>query len=90
MLEIVGREADGGRRCMLVGCGTALIGAGPPLGSACGPLRAATEAHARVVDPARGYAVVAAGEAARASLARPFGGAACSWHRPVGSPSDPS
>ena len=38
MLEIAGREADGGRRCAPAVCGTAL--AGPPLGSGCGLLSA--------------------------------------------------
>ena len=39
MLEIAGREADGGRRCAPAVCGTAL--AGPPLGSRRGLLSAA-------------------------------------------------
>ena len=36
VLEIAGREADGGRRCALAVCGTAL--AGPPLGSGRGQI----------------------------------------------------
>src|SRR3954462_15932744 len=48
--------------------------AGPPLGSACGPLRAASAAQARAVDPARGHAVGAALEAARVALACLLGG----------------
>ena len=36
MLEIVGREADGGRRCALVGSGTAT--AGLPIDSGRGPM----------------------------------------------------
>ncbi|WZZ00061.1 hypothetical protein YC2023_072389 [Brassica napus] len=35
VLEIVGREADGGRRCVLVGCGTEQ--SGPPIDSGRGP-----------------------------------------------------
>ncbi|WZY99952.1 hypothetical protein YC2023_072281 [Brassica napus] len=37
VLEIVGREADGGRRCVLVGCGTEQ--SGPPIDSGHGPTR---------------------------------------------------
>ncbi|WZY99961.1 hypothetical protein YC2023_072290 [Brassica napus] len=37
VLEIVGREADGGRRCVLVGCGTEQ--SGPPIDSGRGPMR---------------------------------------------------
>ncbi|CAF2043534.1 unnamed protein product, partial [Brassica napus] len=37
VLEIVGREADGGRRCVLVGCGTEQ--SGPPIDSGRGPTR---------------------------------------------------
>src|SRR3954466_547040 len=48
--------------------------AGPPLGSACGPLRAASAAQARAVDPARGHAVGAVVEAARVALAGPLRG----------------
>ena len=47
MLEIVGREADGGRRCAPVGCGTAR--AGPPIDSGRGPMRIAAAAQARAV-----------------------------------------
>ena len=47
MLEIVGREADGGRRCDPVGCGTAI--AGPPIDSGRGPVRIGAEAKARAV-----------------------------------------
>jgi hypothetical protein len=42
VLEIVGREVDGGRRCAPVGCGTAT--AGPPIGSGRGPMRIAVAA----------------------------------------------
>ncbi|KAL0294695.1 UNVERIFIED_CONTAM: hypothetical protein Scaly_3117600 [Sesamum calycinum] len=48
VLEIVGREADGGRRCAPVGCGTAR--AGPPIGSGRGPARIEAAAKARAVD----------------------------------------
>ena len=48
MLEIVGREADGGRRCAPVGCGTAR--AGPPIGSGRGPTRVVAAAQARAFD----------------------------------------
>ncbi|WZZ14906.1 hypothetical protein YC2023_107995 [Brassica napus] len=37
VLEIVGREADGGRRCVLVGCGTEQ--SGPPIDLGRGPTR---------------------------------------------------
>ncbi|CAF2043613.1 unnamed protein product [Brassica napus] len=37
VLEIVGREADGGRQCVLVGCGTEQ--SGPPIDSGRGPTR---------------------------------------------------
>ncbi|CAF2086264.1 unnamed protein product, partial [Brassica napus] len=37
VLEIVGREADRGRRCVLVGCGTEQ--SGPPIDSGRGPTR---------------------------------------------------
>ncbi|CAN7100216.1 unnamed protein product [Brassica rapa subsp. narinosa] len=37
VLEIVGREADGGRRCVLVGCGTEQSGL--PIDSGRGPMR---------------------------------------------------
>ncbi|CAN6972917.1 unnamed protein product, partial [Brassica rapa subsp. trilocularis] len=37
VLEFVGREADGGRRCVLVGCGTEQ--SGPPIDSGRGPMR---------------------------------------------------
>ena len=46
MLEIAGREADGGCRCVSVGCGTAQ--AGPPLDLRCKPTRAAASSQARV------------------------------------------
>ncbi|GLS16980.1 hypothetical protein GCM10007897_44590 [Sphingobium jiangsuense] len=45
MLEIAGREADGGRRCAPAVCGTA--SAGPPIGSGRGLLSAAPAAKAR-------------------------------------------
>lgn len=48
MLEIVGREADGGWRCVPVGCGTA--NAGPPIDSGRGPTRIAAAAQARAAD----------------------------------------
>ena len=48
MLEIVGREANGGRRCVPVGCGTAI--AGPPIDSGRGPVRIGAAAKARAVD----------------------------------------
>lgn len=47
--------------------------AGPPLGSWRGLLRAAPAAGARAVDPARGDAVGAAGDPARAASACPRG-----------------
>jgi len=47
VLEIVGREADGGRRCAAVGCGT--VRAGPPLDSRRGPLRVVPATEARVL-----------------------------------------
>ena len=47
MLEIVGREANGGRRCASVGCGT--VRAGPPIDSGRGPMRIAVAAQARAV-----------------------------------------
>ncbi|WZY99962.1 hypothetical protein YC2023_072291 [Brassica napus] len=37
VIEIVRREADGGRRCILVGCGTEQ--SGPPIDSGRGPMR---------------------------------------------------
>ncbi|KAI3478740.1 hypothetical protein L1887_59289 [Cichorium endivia] len=48
VLEIVGREANGGRRCVPVGCGTAI--AGPPIDSGRGPVRIGAAAKARAVD----------------------------------------
>ncbi|CAN1182698.1 hypothetical protein LINPERHAP2_LOCUS36116, partial [Linum perenne] len=48
MLEIVGREADGGRRCAPVGCGMAR--AGPLIGSGCGPTRIVAAAQARAFE----------------------------------------
>ncbi|KAI3662750.1 hypothetical protein L6452_46909 [Arctium lappa] len=42
------READGGRRCVPVGCGTAR--AGPPIDSGRGPVRIGAAAKARAVD----------------------------------------
>ncbi|KAI3672229.1 hypothetical protein L2E82_52903 [Cichorium intybus] len=48
VLEIVGREANGGRRCVPVGCGTAI--AGPPIDSGRGPARIGAAAKARAVD----------------------------------------
>ncbi len=48
MLEIVGREANGGRRCVPVGCGTAL--AGLPIDSGRGPVRIGAAAKALAVD----------------------------------------
>lgn len=48
MLEIVGREADGGRRCAPVVCGTVKVG--PPIGSGCGPARIVEAAKARADD----------------------------------------
>ncbi|KAI3663966.1 hypothetical protein L6452_45238 [Arctium lappa] len=41
-------EADGGRRCVPVGCGTAR--AGPPIDSGRGPVRIGAAAKARAVD----------------------------------------
>lgn len=50
MLEIVGREANGGRRCAPVGRGTA--NPGPPIDSGRGPVRIGAEAKAQdVVKP---------------------------------------
>ncbi|KAI3663008.1 hypothetical protein L6452_46545 [Arctium lappa] len=46
--EVVTREADGGRRCVPVGCGTAR--AGPPIDSGRGPVRIGAAAKARAVD----------------------------------------
>ncbi|KAI3680186.1 hypothetical protein L2E82_50571 [Cichorium intybus] len=48
VLEIVGSEANGGRRCVPVGCGTAI--AGPPIDSGRGPVRIGAAAKARAVD----------------------------------------
>ncbi|KAL4554411.1 hypothetical protein LXL04_039425 [Taraxacum kok-saghyz] len=48
VLEIVGREANGGRRCVPVGCGTAL--AGLPIDSGRGPVRIGAAAKAWAVD----------------------------------------
>ncbi|KAI3484788.1 hypothetical protein L1887_52001 [Cichorium endivia] len=48
VLEIVGREANGGRRCVPVGCGTAI--ASPPIDSGRGPVRIGAAAKARAVD----------------------------------------
>ncbi|KAL4554410.1 hypothetical protein LXL04_039424 [Taraxacum kok-saghyz] len=50
VLEIVGREANGGRRCVPVGCGTAL--AGLPIDSGRGPVRIGAAAKAWAVDRA--------------------------------------
>lgn len=47
--------------------------AGPPLGSGCGPLRAAPAVEARAGDPARGDSVGAAGDPARAASTCPSG-----------------
>src|SRR4051812_27566532 len=49
--------------------------AGPPLGSACGPLRAALAAPSPAVDPARGHGVGGAVEAGRVAWAGLLGGA---------------
>ncbi|KAG9444636.1 hypothetical protein H6P81_015976 [Aristolochia fimbriata] len=84
----IGREADGGRRCASVVCGTAR--AGPPLDSGRRPTRVTGGTSARADDPARGYVVSVTEEGG----ARPHGHAlvapARSWHRPAGSPFDPS
>jgi len=48
VLEIVGREANGGRRCVPVGCGTVKVG--PPIGSGRGPVRIGMAAKAQAVD----------------------------------------
>ncbi|KAI3680744.1 hypothetical protein L6452_35519 [Arctium lappa] len=48
VLEIIGREADGGRRCVPVGCGTAR--AGPPIDSRRGPVWIGAATKARAVD----------------------------------------
>ncbi|TKY45835.1 hypothetical protein E2542_SST30141 [Spatholobus suberectus] len=48
VLEIVGREADGGRRCVPVGCGTAR--AGLPIDSGHRPTRIAVVAQARAAE----------------------------------------
>jgi len=48
VLEIVGREVDGGRRCAPVGCGTVM--AGPPISSGRGPMRIAVAAQARAFE----------------------------------------
>ena len=47
MLEIVGREADGGRRCVSVGCET--VCAGPRIGSGHRPTQIVMVAQAWVV-----------------------------------------
>ncbi|KAI3481340.1 hypothetical protein L1887_56392 [Cichorium endivia] len=47
-LKLSGREANGGRRCVPVGCGTAI--AGPPIDSGRGPVRIGAAAKARAVD----------------------------------------
>lgn len=64
--------------------------AGPVLGSRRGSVPAATAAEARAVDSARGTLSLWP----RKCGARLCGGLlavpACPWHRPAGSPSDPS
>jgi len=48
VLEIVGREVDGGQRCAPVGSGT--VTAGPPIGSGRGPMRIAVAAQAQAFE----------------------------------------
>ena len=86
MLEIVGREADGGRRCAPVGCGTAR--AGPPIDSGRGPMRIAAAAQAQAVVMLVETSLPRSWLAARAS--RRASASARSWHRPAGSPFGPS
>ncbi|KAI3671063.1 hypothetical protein L2E82_53600 [Cichorium intybus] len=84
VLEIVGREANGGRRCVPVGCGTAI--AGPPIDSGRGPVRIGAAAKARAVDRLVEMPSRRSWLAARAvSAIIP----ACSRHRPVGHPIRP-
>lgn len=87
MLEIAGREADGGRRCTSVGCGTAVSRSAARLGvridAGCIDGRSPDGSFVRgdtvdaVEDMTRAIGVP------REAHARPR-------HRPVGSPSDPS
>lgn len=86
MLEIVGREANGGRRCVPVGCGTAL--AGPPIDSGRGPVRIDGAAKARAVDMLAEMPSHRSWLAARA--VRRASAPARSWHRPVDTPFGPS
>lgn len=86
MLEIVGREADGDRRCAPVGCGTVLTG--PLIDSGCGPVRIGAAAKARALDTPVEMPSCRLWSAARAS--RRASASACSWHRPAGAPFGPS
>ncbi|WZZ15364.1 hypothetical protein YC2023_108453 [Brassica napus] len=52
VLEIVGREADGGRRCVLVGCGTEQ--SGPPIDSGRGLTRIKVGRGGCFVEPSHG------------------------------------
>ncbi|KAI3492372.1 hypothetical protein L1887_43185 [Cichorium endivia] len=86
VLEIVGREANGGRRCVPVGCGTAI--AGPPIDSGRGPVADWCERpKPRAVDRPRGDAVASI---VVGSTRRLGDIPACSRHRPVGTPFGPS
>lgn len=64
MLEIVGREADGGWRCAAVGCGTAI--AGLPIDSWRGPMRIEAAAKAQADDMLEGMPSQRLWSAARA------------------------
>ncbi|KAF7801185.1 hypothetical protein G2W53_044864 [Senna tora] len=78
--------ADGGWRCVPVGCGTAL--AGLPIGSGCGPMQITAAAQAQAVDmpveTSSSRLWMAARAVWRASAP------ARSWRRPAGSPFGPS
>ncbi|KAF7800368.1 atp synthase subunit beta [Senna tora] len=77
--------ADGGWRCVPVGCGTAL--AGLPIGSGCGPMQITAAAQAQAVDmpveTSSSRLWMAARAVWRASAP------ARSWRRPAGSPFGP-
>jgi hypothetical protein len=86
VLEIVGREADGDRRCAPVGCGTVLSRSADRLGVwTCADWRGGQSPGFR---NACGDAVASIVVAARASWRA--SASACSWHRPAGAPFGPS
>ncbi|KAI3664066.1 hypothetical protein L6452_45049 [Arctium lappa] len=81
------READGGRRCVPVGCGTAR--AGPPIDSGRGPVRIGAAAKARAVDMPVEMPSRRSWLAARAVTAC-LGHLRAPRHRPAGTPFGPS